>query len=83
MTVYNDLSFTQAVQVFLDSATWLDNSHQVAITGLEKCAASLDTRMSASLMAELTKLYRLLINAKPDGDTTTDALDDFLAGLQR
>ena len=83
MSVQKDLSFTQAVQIFLDHATWLDDSHQVAITSLEKIAESLDRRVSASLLAEQTKLYRLLLNAKPDGVEKNDALDDFLAGLSR
>lgn len=83
MTVQKDLSFSQAVQIFLDHATWLDDSHQVAVTSLEKIAEQLDRRVSAGLLAEQTKLYRLLINARPENPEKDDALDNFLAGLSR
>lgn len=83
MTVQKDLTFSQSVDIFLNAATWLGDEHQIAVTSLEKIAANLDRRVSAGLLAEQTKLYRLLINAKPDGEESTDALDDFLAGLSR
>ena len=83
MATFNDLSFKDSVQLFLEQAEWLTQKDQPAVTSLERLAEALDARLTASLMAEFTKTYRLLINSKPDKDENTDSLDDFLAGLGR
>ena len=83
MATFNDLSFKDSVRLFLEQAEWLTQKDQPAVTSLERLAEALDARLTASLMAEFTKTYRLLINSKPDKDENTDSLDDFLAGLGR
>ena len=50
------------------------------ITALEKIAIQLDNRLSASLLAEQTKIMRLLMRDRPES-VTDDALADFLAGV--
>ena len=79
--VYNDLSFVVATQQFIEAVSpWCDNSHQLMITALEKIAIQLDNRLSASLLAEQTKIMRLLMRDRPES-VTDDALADFLAGV--
>ena len=81
--VYNGLNFSQSVEIFLNSAWWLTESDQPAVTALELCAGQLDNRIRATLMAEFTKNYRLLMNRRPSDDEPTDSLDDWLVGLNK
>ena len=80
-TPINGVNFSQSVDIFLDSAWWLTKADQPAVTALEQCADKLDVAVRAGLLAEFTKCYRLLLNAKPDDAKETDSLDNWLAGL--
>ena len=81
--IYNDLSFTVATQRFIEAVSpWCGPEHQLMITSLEKIAEKLDNRISASLLAEQTKIMRLLMRDRPD-TVSDDALEDFLVGLTK
>lgn len=75
-------TFEEAVGAFFDGADWLTDNESPAMTALMKAAQSLDTKMSATMLAEFGKVFRYLRNLKPDEDIKhTDALDDFIESL--
>ena len=80
---FNDISYQDAVQIYLDQSSWITSEHQLHVTSLEKVAEALDRRMSASLQAELTKILRVLDRARPQTNDSTDELADFLAGIDK
>ena len=82
------LSFSAAADRFCEAvAEWTDETHILALTGIRRIAADLDNRrMSAALLAEQTKLMRLVLADRPveaDGEAAEDVLADFIAGLGR
>ena len=81
MAHFDDLTFSQAVDVFLKNADWLSAKDQPAVTGLQKVAQALDNRVSASLMAEFSKLWKALQPPKDEENKQFDELDIFLKGV--
>ncbi len=82
------LSFSAAADRFVEACReWTDERHVLALTAIRHIAADLDNRrMSAALLAEQTKLMRLVLADRPaemDGAAAEDALADFIAGLDR
>jgi len=79
-TPIRNLSYTESVALFLDSADWLTEQHQILVTALELVAVRLDTRMSSTLVAELVKIVRLLMRDRQDQGSTDD-VEAFLTNM--
>ncbi len=79
MAVSNDLTFTQAVSIFLENARNLTEKEQPLVTSLEKIAEALDRnqRLSSSLLSEYTKTLRLLMKVE-DATSPVDEIEAFL-----
>ena len=58
-------TFTEAAQTFLDSADWLTEEDEPAVTGLFICAQELDRQFMAATFAQYQLTYRYLMKSKP------------------
>lgn len=70
--------FSEAVQVFIDSAWWLDETHAPSVMALQAVARELDDEVTGALVAQFGLLHRSLLGAKPKADTPVDSLAELL-----
>jgi hypothetical protein len=78
MTDSTAKTFTDSVRIFLDSATWLDDSHAPSVIALQAVARELDFEVTGALVAQFGLLHRSLLKAKPEAPTFVDPLGELL-----
>lgn len=61
-------SFEAATNLFLESASWLEDSDAPAIHALRKTAWSLDLNMKSPLLQQYRYFYQQLLNKRPDNN---------------
>ena len=74
-------SFQNAVRNFLKEATWLDESDQAIVTGLEHCALELDNDFKVTLLTEYNKTVKYLLERKPVEEKPVEEEKDELGSL--
>jgi hypothetical protein len=71
-------TFAQAVSRFLETATWLDDSHLPSVMALRGLAADLDREPTAALYAQFGLYHRSLLKAKPLEPTEVNPFEELL-----
>lgn len=70
--------FTEAVSRFLETATWLDDSHLPSVVALRGLAAELDVQPTAALYAQFGLYHRSLLKAKPLEPTEVNPFEELI-----
>ena len=70
--------FAEAVSRFLETATWLDDSHLPSIVALQGLAAELDLQPSAALYAQFGLYHRSLLKAKPVEQSAVNPFEELI-----
>lgn len=71
-------SFAAAVDTFIESAYWLDDTHLPSVIALQAVARELDDEVTGALVAQFGLLHRSLLAAKPKVDVPVDSLAELL-----
>ena len=72
-------TFTEAVEALEKNATWLDETDEIMVIALYRCAESLDKRMSAGVLTQFGLMARALLKKAPDSAYGDDPLEALLA----
>ena len=72
--------FTQAIETFIKSSTWLEDEDAVAVISLQAMAAQLDSddKLNPPLVAQFGLTYRNLLKKKPVISDDVDPLEGLL-----
>lgn len=72
------MNFSEAVDTFLRTADWLDDSHAPSVVALQAVARELDAEVTGALVAQFGLLHRSLLKAKPETVTQLDPMEALL-----
>jgi hypothetical protein len=70
--------FVDAVSRFLESATWLNDSHLPSVVALQGLACELDLQPSAALYAQFGLYHRSLLKEKPVEPSSVNPFEELL-----
>lgn len=74
------LTFTGAVQLFIEAATWLSDEHAPALISLVALAQQLDGGdRKPSTFAQFNLAHRALLKDQPGGDDDDDGIDALIS----
>lgn len=71
-------TFAEAVSRFLETATWLDDSHLPSVMALRGLALELDREPTAALYAQFGLYHRSLLKEKPVEQGANNPFEELL-----
>lgn len=73
-------TFTEAVDKFISSASWLTDEDAPMVAGLRIAGQMMDKKFSAATLAQFGLCYRTLMKKRPEAAGEEDELEALLNG---
>ena len=71
-------TFTETVNLFLNTADWLDDSHGPSVKALQALAYELDQEITAALISQYGLIHRSLLKERPSVNGPVNPFEELL-----